>query len=70
MTVFIMRNWCVNLNDPFVKDEIARIYAKPNYSEFEFTMFGEIGAWSFNQPHQWYTAESVVKSFWKEKLSS
>ena len=57
------------MTDTLVQDEIARIYAEENYSEFEFYMMGQIMAWCLCQDKKFESNKEMVNSFWAERLN-
>lgn len=57
------------MTDTLVQDEIARIYAEENYSEFEFYMMSQIMAWCLYQGKKFGSTKEMVNSFWAERLN-
>ena len=57
------------MTDTLVQDEIARIYAEENYSEFEFYMMYQIMAWRLYQGKKFGSTKEMVNAFWSERLN-
>jgi hypothetical protein len=54
--------------DSFVKEEVDRIHAEENFSEFEFYMMGQIMAWCLGQEKKFGSTKNMVNAFWDERL--
>lgn len=57
------------MTDALVQDEIARVYAEENYSEFEFYMMGQIMSWCLSQEKKFGSTKEMVNAFWSERLN-
>jgi hypothetical protein len=56
------------MTEPMIQDEINRIYAEENYSEFEFYMMNQIMAWRLGQEKKFESAKGLINAFWSERL--
>ena len=57
------------MTEPMIQDEIKRIHAEENFSEFEFYMMGQIMAWCLGQEKKFGSTQNMVNAFWNEKLN-
>ena len=56
------------MTEPMIQDEINRIHAEENFSEFEFYMMGQIMAWCLGQEKKFGSTQNMVNAFWNERL--
>ena len=58
------------MDDAIVKDEIARIHAKPIYSQHELDVMSEIVAWSmFADARRFPDQRSMYNAYWADRLN-
>ena len=57
------------MTEPMIQDEIKRIHAEENFSEFEFYMMGQIMVWCLGQEKKFGSTQNMVNAFWNEKLN-
>lgn len=56
--------------DNIVEDEIARIYAKPIYSQHELDVMGEMVGWAmFADARRFPDQRSMIDAYWNERLN-